>query len=86
MEIADLKKIRLKKDDVLLIEVDIGGLPPHQAQIYMQQVKAGVKEVFGPDLKFMVMPLHRVRISAINVQDAIVKEIDSKDKLAQLDK
>ena len=73
MDIERIKTLKLEKDDVLVVEVDVGALPPNRVTQWINEIKAGIRSTLG-EVPMMVIPMHRVRISAINVQDAIVKE------------
>lgn len=73
MELERIKTLKLEKNDVLVVEVDFGSLPPNRAKQWVSEVKDSLKAALG-DIPMMIIPMHRVKISAINVQDAIVKE------------
>lgn len=76
MDIERLKTLKLEKDDVLLVEVDLGSLPPNRITQWMNEIREVIKSALGP-VPVMIIPMHRVRISAINVQDAVVKAATS---------
>lgn len=80
MEIESLKKVKLESGDILLVEVDIGTLPSNRANQFLQEVKAAVMRDLG-DIRCMVIPLHRIRVSVLNIEDALVKESDAKDSV-----
>ena len=80
MEIESLKKVKLEGGDILLVEVDIGTLPANRANQFLQEVKAAVMRDLG-DIRCMVIPLHRIRVSVLNIEDALVKESDAKDSV-----
>jgi len=73
MDIERIKTLKLEKDDVLVVEVDVGALPPNRVAQWMSEIKEGIRSSLG-EVPMMIIPMHRVKISAINVQDAIVKE------------
>lgn len=81
-KVESLKKIRLKEGDVLLVEVDIGALPTNRANEFLAQVREHVKQALG-NVRCMVIPLHRVRVSVLNVEDAVIKEMTMKDEIAK---
>lgn len=73
MDIERVKTLKLEKDDVLLVEVDFGALPPNRAAQWVNEIRDSLKATLG-EVPIMIIPMHRVKISAINVQDAVVKE------------
>lgn len=79
MDIERIKTLKLEKDDVLLVEVDFGALPPNRAAQWVSEIKESIRAALG-DIPMMIIPMHRVKISAINVQDALVKEAPKLEK------
>lgn len=69
MDIDSLKSVSLKPDDVLIVEVDVGMLPPSKATIHFQQIHEMLKESF-PSNKIVIIPMHKVRLSVVNFADA----------------
>lgn len=85
MNIESLKKVKLEDGDVLLVEVDIGALPTNRANQFMNEVRELIVQSLGP-IRCMIIPMHRMRVSVLNVEDAVAKEIQAKDALARQDK
>lgn len=75
MDIESIKKIKLEKGEALFVEVDFNGMPRHAINQMSEQLRNDLANVFGPEVKILIAPLNKIRISAVNVEDAIIKEV-----------
>ena len=64
MDIESIRTIALKQDDVLLIEMDFGQLPPSKVKECIEKVKADMFAVW-PDNKTLIYPKGQVSFAIL---------------------
>lgn len=81
MDITAVKAVSVKPGDVLVLEIDMGMMPPSQVTSHIEKVKMEVQQLF-PSNKIMVLPMHKIRLSVVNFEDApeeAVEDVEVKE-------
>ena len=76
MDIQEIQKITSKDlyhNDILVITVDTGKMPPQRARQYLDRVKAQIEEVIGTEYRVLVKP-QSMHIDIINTHMEIRAE------------
>jgi len=51
----------LGPDDILIVQVGVGAMPPTMAKKYLESVQPGMREVFGVHQKIVFLPIAEQR-------------------------
>lgn len=51
-----VQEFTLGENDVLIISVPVGAMPPHRVKTYLDEVKVGLKNAFGEGQKMVLLP------------------------------
>lgn len=54
MQIGSIAKLELNPGDRVVVNIDVGNMPPNKVRDYVADVRAALKDFFPPDTKMLI--------------------------------